>query len=221
MVDGMLSGVLVFGRIAVNSWANVLQKRMFQRNVCAMTLMVAIWSWMTLVTSAWWCPAVLADLGIDTFDRNGSAKWGWMLAACILEMPGNWLLLRSLQRTDLSIYGPLNCLKPVVSVLLAMIVLSEFPSLVGWVGMLIVLAGTFFLADSNWRSGLASWSALFGHPGVRDRLIAVVLTATASVFLKRSMDGASSWSVLAQWCLLSWLIALVVWSIKNRLILFS
>lgn len=215
----MIATVLVIGRVAVTCVANVLQKQLFRQNVCALTLMLVIWAWMTICMSPWWLGSLAGGWLWRPNWPERAGDWGWMLAACALEMPGNWLLLRSLQRTDLSVYGPLNSFKPVVSILLAMLVLAEYPSLGGLIGIAIVLAGTCLLADrpenGNW---FTVWKGVVKHAGVRDRLAAAVLTASASVFLKRAMIGAEESIVLAQWCLLSWLIAVIVWLLVYRLI---
>jgi len=75
--------------------------------------------------------------------------------------------------------------------------------------MVIVMAGSYFLADPVDLESGTSWKQLATHPGVRDRMLAVALTASASVFLKRAIPGQSPWTVLAVWCLLGWLFSIV------------
>ncbi len=142
-----------------------------------------------------------------------------MAIACALEVPGNVLLLRSIQRTDLSIFGPLSSYKPIVGMLLGWWILAELPTHFGVVGMVIVLGGSLLLTDRP-RSGISAGSTDFGlrNKGVRDRLIAVALTAAGSIFLKLAMKHQGTLTSLSAWCFVSWLLAfawLVVESLRG------
>ena len=219
----LVIGLLVLGRIATACWANVLQKRAINdarlagKPPTALEMLVAIWTLMTIAIAPWWFSAIAADLttlASQQIDAPESATvwpfWGWMTLACALEVPGNFLLLRSIQRTDLSIFGPLNSYKPVVGLLLGWWILAEMPTLFGVVGMGIVLLGSLLLADrSQTPEDFAGRRLYFGlhQPGVRDRLIAVALTAAGSIFLKLAMQHRDTVTSLAAWSLISWLLA--------------
>jgi drug/metabolite transporter (DMT)-like permease len=184
-------------RIAATNWANVVQKRLLAPGSASpLQLVAGVWGWMTLLTLPWWIGAWNA----------GSPFWFWMLTTCVLEVPGNVLLLRSLQQTELSVFGPLSSFKPVISLALAMLLFGETPSISGAVGVAIVVLGTIWLTSEP-SSRAEAVDAAKRRAGIRDRLLAVVLTATASVFLKQAMAGQSEVRVLAVWCLLSWLLA--------------
>ncbi len=213
-------GLLVLGRIAAACWSNVLQKRaindarLLGKPPTALEMLLAIWTLMTIALAPWWITAIASDFSAvaeQAAESHGTvAFWGWMTLACALEVPGNFLLLRSIQRTDLSIFGPLNSYKPVVGLLLGWWILSEAPTLFGVVGMAIVLVGSLLLADRSQCASVGTRRAYFGmnQPGVRDRLIAVALTAAGSIFLKLAMQHRDSLTSLAAWSLLSWLLAL-------------
>lgn len=197
MTNGLITALLVAVRIAATNWANVVQKRLLAPGSASpLQLVAGVWGWMTLLTVPWWIGAWTA----------GYAFWGWMLVTCLLEVPGNVLLLRSLQQTELSVFGPLSSFKPVISLALAMLLFGEIPSMLGAVGVGIVVLGTLWLTSEP-RSAAEAVSASKRRAGVRDRLLAVVLTATASVFLKQAMAGQTEMQVLAVWCMLSWLLA--------------
>lgn len=198
MTGGLITTVLVTVRIASTNWGNVVQKRLLAPGGDSpLRLFAGVWGWMTLLTAPWWIGAWTA----------GYAFWFWMLVTCLLEVPGNVLLLRSLQHTELSIFGPLSSFKPVISLALAMLLFGEVPSLFGTVGVAIVVLGTIGLTSQR-RSDIAV-DARKRRAGVRDRLLAVLLTATASVFLKQAMDGHTEVQVLSVWCLVSWLLAAI------------
>ncbi len=221
----LILGLLVLGRIAAACWSNVLQKRAINdaralgKPPKALEMLLAIWTLMTIALAPCWILAIAADFAavaeqaIDSHDTDAQdnlAFWGWMTLACTLEVPGNYLLLRSIQRTDLSIFGPLNSYKPVVGLLLGWWILSEAPTAFGAVGMAIVLLGSLLLADRSQSASVGRSRAYLGmnQPGVRDRLIAVALTAAGSIFLKLAMQHRDSLTSLAAWSLLSWLLAL-------------
>lgn len=174
---------------------------------------------MTLLTIPWWVSAFSA----------GPTFWGWLFLACLLEVPGNLLLLRSLEQTELSIYGPLSSFKPIISLLLAFVIFGEQPGLWGLAGVAIILIGTIWLTSHPRPLSQFSWrvpkksvniaaetnSADLRASGIRDRLLAVALTATASVFLQQGLAGATQWQVLATWCLLSWLLATILHAVLS------
>lgn len=224
------TGLLVLGRIAAASWSNVLQKRAINdtralgERPTALEMLLAIWTLMALVLAPWWGRAVFESL-IDSVVKEQAdapkwfAFWGWMAIACALEMPGNVLLLRSIQRTDLSIFGPLSSYKPIVGMLLGWWILAELPTLFGVIGMGIVLGGSLLLTDRP-RGGVNAGSTDFGlrNRGVRDRLLAVALTAAGSIFLKLAMKHQDTLTSLSAWCFVSWLMAfawLLVESLKS------
>jgi drug/metabolite transporter (DMT)-like permease len=222
----LIISLLIVGRIAAASWSNVLQKRAINdtrvlgERPTAQDMLLAIWMLMVVVLAPWWGSAVLESLVTPLLQEQTDAPkwfafWGWMTIACALEMPGNLLLLRSIQRTDLSIFGPLSSYKPIVGMLLGWWILAEIPTLLGAIGMGIVLGGSLLLTDrsrSHTRLGITD-------PGVRDRLLAVALTAAGSIFLKLAMQHQGTLTSLAVWSLVSWLMGLAwlgLGSLKSR-----
>lgn len=228
-VTSLLVFGLVLGRIAAASWANVLQKRAINDTTVlgerpsALELLLAIWMIMVVVLSPWWGTALVQALSGTSAGTlaeeqavapNWFAFWGWMVVACALEMPGNFLLLRSIQRTDLSIFGPLSSYKPIVGMLLGWWILSELPTVFGVIGTGIVLAGSLLLADRSRSVNKEGTVNLgFRDSGVRDRLLAVALTAAGSIFLKLAMKHQDTITSLSAWSLVSWLMALLWLSI--------
>ncbi|MDX1928612.1 MAG: hypothetical protein SFV81_18925 [Pirellulaceae bacterium] len=232
----LIISLLIVGRIAAASWSNVLQKRAINdtrvlgERPTALEMLLAIWMLMVAVLAPWWGSAVWQSLVTPFLQEQTDAPkwfafWGWMTIACALEMPGNLLLLRSIQRTDLSIFGPLSSYKPIVGMLLGWWILAEIPTLLGAIGMGIVLGGSLLLTDrsrSNTKHGdMKTGVTKLGitDPGVRDRLLAVALTAAGSIFLKLAMKHQGTLTSLAVWSLVSWLLALA-WltleSLKSR-----
>ncbi len=196
----MVIAALVAIRIASTSWANVVQKRMLHASSFSPLSMFAIeWGWMTLLSVPWW---------IGTFWLGG-LFWYWMLLTCLLEVPGNVMLLRSLRTTELSIFGPLASFKPAISLLLGFLLFAEVPTALGVVGVLVVLLGSAILTSEPRDADASQLTQAQRRLGVRDRLLSTVMTAMASVFLKQALEVANQWQVLSAWCLLGWLLSLL------------
>ena len=177
---------------------------------------------MTVALAPWWVSAVFDSIAeLFLYEHISAPKylsfWGWMAIACALEVPGNFLLLRSIQRTDLSVFGPLSSYKPIVGMLLGWLILSEFPTMFGLVGMGIVLGGSLLLADRSRNESDVGVATLgLKSTGIQDRLIAVALTAAGSIFLKLAMQHQDELTSLAAWSFVSWLLALT-WLIVESL----
>ena len=185
-------------------------------------MLLAILTLMTVALAPYWIGAIYESLAVLRHSEqitasNALSFWGWMTLACALEVPGNFLLLRSIQRTDLSIFGPLSSYKPIVGMLLGWWILAEVPTAFGLIGMGIVLSGSLLLAGP-YRASIEAGSAnsSFWHSGVFDRLLAVALTAAGSIFLKLSMQHQDALTSLAAWSLLSWLLAFAWLTVESR-----
>ena len=191
---------LVAMRIAATSWANVVQKRMlYAHTYSPLALFTIEWGWMTLLTLPWW---------VSTFSLGGMF-WFWMTVTCLLEVPGNVMLLRSLRSTELSIFGPLASFKPAISLLLSFLLFAEVPTWLGMVGVLVVLLGSAILTSEPRNGTTTMLTQAERRSGIRDRLLSTVMTAMASVFLKRTLELGSQWQALAAWSVMGWVMALV------------
>lgn len=211
-MSALWTASLVAARIASTSWANVVQKRMLHASrFMPLDLFVIEWGWMTLLSAPWW---------LSTFSLS-LMFWFWMLLTCILEVPGNVMLLRSLRSTELSIFGPLASIKPVISLLLSFLLFAEVPGWFGILGVLVVLLGSAILTSEPRSSAAAAMSRSERRRGIRDRLLSTVMTAMASVFLKQALTLATEWQALAAWCVTGWAIATAWgaagWLRSNRL----
>jgi drug/metabolite transporter (DMT)-like permease len=135
--------------------------------------------------------------------------WVSISACAALAVAGNVLLVRALKLSDLSVLGPINAYKPVVSLVPGLLLLHEVPGLVGLGGIALVVVGSYGLVDRSkeggGRSGLAR---LLRDRGVQYRVGALVLTATEAVFLKRAVLASSSLTAFAAWYVLGFAVSL-------------
>ncbi len=190
--------LLVIARVTATTWSNVVQKRLLNpQGHTPLALFTAVWGWMTLLTIPWW---------LQSFQLSWNF-WMWLAITCALEVPGNVVLLRSLRSTELSIFGPLSSVKPAISLALAFLLFREIPGWLGIAGVVVVLIGSAILTSEPSRDRHATVTREQRRRGIQDRLLAVLLTAIASVFLKKAMESANAWQVLSAWCMLCWVIA--------------
>jgi len=184
----------VFVRIVANPFSNVFQKLLTRRAANPLFIICATHALLSLAVA----PIVLFFL------PPLSAEFWWNIAICtLLNVAGNALLVQAVKLSDLSVLGPINAYKAIVSLLPGMILLHEIPGAAGLSGMLLILAGTYFLveqdADQPGRNVLVR---LLQDRGVRYRFAALILSASEAIFLKRALLASSALTTFALWSLL-------------------
>jgi drug/metabolite transporter (DMT)-like permease len=198
---GVIIWLCVLVRCVANPYSNVLQKLLARRAADPLFIICATHGLLSLAC----LPLVLAFLP----PRSGEF-WLNISASAALAVAGNVLLVQAVKRCDLSVLGPLNAYKAVVSLVPGMIFLGEVPGVMDLSGIGLVVAGSYGLVDRDRTAARGSALArLFRDRGVQYRVAALVLTATEAVFLKRALL-ASSWLVtFAVWSLLGFGISVV------------
>lgn len=195
--------MLVAVRVLVNPLSNVLQKLLARRSVSAIEIIGYTHGLLTLVC----LPALLFDPPPTT-----RLFWSSMAACAVLGVAGNVLIVKALEVGDLSIVGPINSFKPVVSMIPGLLLLREIPTAVQLAGVGLVFAGSCIIAGDT--TGLVARSSLwrlFSDRGVQYRLAALTLSATEAVFIKQALLASSPvptfavWSVMGFVMLLPWL----------------
>jgi drug/metabolite transporter (DMT)-like permease len=121
------------------------------------------------------------------------------------------LLVYALRQADLSVLGPVNAYKAVLSLVLAVVLLGEVPTVFGVSGILLILAGSYFVIDpATDRTRGSALMHFFRDGGVQLRLAALVLSATEAVFLKRAILHATPLTTFVFWSILGLPVAAAV-----------
>ena len=124
------------------------------------------------------------------FDELSSSFWLNIFFAALLDMAGTLFLVMSLSKTDLSIFGPLNAYKVVISMILAMMFLGEIPNSQGFLGIAVILVGSFFLFPRSAKCNGIRLLQLFTLKGVRYRFLSILLfSITKSTYLLQQHPG--------------------------------
>jgi drug/metabolite transporter (DMT)-like permease len=191
----MLTSLFVAARIVANPISNVFQKQLAQQSAEPLVIIGA--------THALLTPACVL-LFLDPSRLHAPpAFWIDISIAAALAVSGNALLVYALRSGDLSVLGPINAYKALVSLVLGILLIGEVPTAMGVAGMLLIIAGSYFVMDSGaTRAAGSAFSQFSRNPGVRLRFGALALSATEAVFLKKALLLSSPLTTFLLWCLL-------------------
>ncbi len=126
-----------------------------------------------------WTQAVAASAWAAYFLISGAAFtppgpiWPAIAASTLLVLGMGGLIARASARGDISIVGPVFALSPIFTVLPDAALTGARPSLLGWVGLALAVAGTVSL--SRGYGGPGRLRALLARRDARDALGAAVL----------------------------------------------
>ena len=191
----MFTALAVALRIVANPLANVFQKRLVQGAIHPLVVIGMTHALLTVL--------VLPFATHVEWHALAPAFWSNMALCAVLAVAGNALLVAALHRTDLSLLGPINAYKAVLSLALATVVLGEVPNAFGSLGVLLIVLGSLLVVDRDPGQRHASAvGKLFGDRGVQLRLAALVCSATEAVFLKRAQGYGSPYTTFLAWVFL-------------------
>lgn len=189
----LLTILAVFARIFSNAYSNVVQKQLTSHG--EPSLKVNCFSY--IVLSAVMLPC-LPFLGLE---KSGAVFWVPMAASGILAAVGNACLIKALNCGELSVLGPLNSYKVIVSMIVAFFLIGEIPGLRGIIGILLILAGSFVVMQK--KQGEPFSLKMLLRPDIQFRFYAIFCTATEAVFLKKTIAASNPFTSFAMWCILS------------------
>lgn len=181
-------------RIIANPCSNALQKLLAQRGVTPLMVIGVTHLLLSfaVLPGLFWLPL---PTGLDF--------WSSIIFCAALAVVGNVLIVQAVQQSDLSLLGPINSYKPVVSLLPGMLLLGETPGWAGLSGIALIVAGSYLLVDHRAaESGRPALLRLFSDRGVQLRVAALVVSAVEAVFLKRALLLSSPLTAFIWWAVL-------------------
>jgi len=190
----------VAARIVSNPLSNAFQKVLTHRGADPLFIIFATYALLSVG-----CGPLLLVTGVPT----AAAFWVNISFCALLAVASNVLLVHALRRSDLSIVGPINAYKSVVSLVPAVVFLGEVPGLPALLGIGLIVAGNYLCVDSDptpRRAG--TWQRFLADPGVRYRFAALVLSAVEAVFLKKAILVSSATTAFLVWCVAGLLVSL-------------
>lgn len=205
----MFTPVFVAARVLANPVSNVFQKQLALAHAAPLFVVAATHALLSIPALV--VLAVQPALGA----RPGFAASIGIAAA--LAVAGNTVLVHALEAGDLSVLGPINAFKAVLSMLLGALFIGEIPTSAGLAGTLLIVSGSYFIVDRPPGSRRrAAFARFFGDPAVRLRILALVLSATEAVFLKRAILLSSPLIVFLFWSILGFALSALALAIVAR-----
>ncbi|MBP6859159.1 MAG: EamA family transporter [Candidatus Magasanikbacteria bacterium] len=122
----------------------------------------------------------------------GIEFWKALAVVGVLNSINSVLYIKALKDTPLSIVTPITSLTPITVLLFSSILASETPSLVGFLGIIIAVIGTYVLQISQRHTGfLKPLTSLWTNVGQRYVFIVVILWGITSVFDKIAIQHSN------------------------------
>jgi drug/metabolite transporter (DMT)-like permease len=143
--------------------------------------------------------AVISLAGLPMIIRSGAPFdfWLYSVTGGILGALGNGYMIKALQKGDLSILGPVNSYKSVVGIILGVFLLGEIPNLYGISGIILIVYGSYFVLDTTKERFSLK---LFRNKEIQYRIIAMALTGTEAIFMKKVILVSSPLMSAITWC---------------------
>lgn len=216
----MTTGLVILIRIVANPAANVFQKLLTRDGARPITVIFGA----HLLLSLACVPLFGFTHGAAEVFPVSVEFWNSVALCAVLAVACNTLLVYALKFGDLSLLGPINAYKSVVSLLPSLILLGEFPEPVALAGIALIVAGSVLLVGNEDVGGdpeeqvddraavrfatrislraKQRFGALVRSPGVRYRVAALIVSATEAAVLKRAVAAATPVAAFIWWCVL-------------------
>jgi drug/metabolite transporter (DMT)-like permease len=193
-------------RILLIPSINVFQKKLTQKGFNALFIITFTYLFLGALAFALW--VFMPQVAIRP------SFWPAITVAALLDVLGNFFMVQSLKYTELSIFGPLNAFKPIISLFVGLLLLKEVPSGRGLWGITVILAGSVLLTYNKTEK-----QTIFFSRGVLYRFLCITCSATAAVYSKEAMRYANAESTLFYWSIigLPLLVGLLFFRSKNTL----
>jgi len=127
---------------------------------------------------------ILAFISLITlfFIPKPELKDGFFIFAILGGITGaicNYFMVEALKYGKLSILGPINSYKAIVGMIFAIFLLGEFPNILGLIGVVLIILGSYFIFDT------LNFLEIFKKKEVRYRFYALIFSAIEAVFIKK------------------------------------
>ena len=178
----------LFLRVVSNPLANV-----FQKKICAESSSL-LCNFYTYFILSILCVPFAFQINWAVLPKE---FWFYAIIAGFLCSVGNACLVKALQIGELSVLGPINSYKCIVGMLVAIVVLHEIPLIVGVLGMVLIIWGSWFVFDTQ-KEGFSL--ELLKRKDIILRFTALFLMGIEAVFLKKVILLSSPVISFMLWC---------------------
>jgi drug/metabolite transporter (DMT)-like permease len=192
-MPSLVLALALVARVVSNPFSNVYQKWLTQ---AGMSPLVVIWITHGLLS--------LVGLPLLVLERGALAAnfLALMALSSVLTVLGNLLIVEAVKRSDLSILGPINSYKAVVSLFPGFLLLGEVPGFWGLIGIALIIAGSGYLLNDGGSTRRQGLSRVLRDRGIQLRLAALAVSALEAVVMRQAMKGTPAEVTLAAWAVL-------------------
>ncbi|WP_020530751.1 DMT family transporter [Flexithrix dorotheae] len=198
--------IFILIRVFASPFSNFFQKKLTNSQVSPLFVVLFAYTFLALISLP-----VLWFLEIRNIPNQ---FWMYMILVGVLDAFGNFLLVKSLQNMDLSLFGPLNAFKPVIALLFGIFILYEIPSVKGLIGMLIIVLGSYFLNMSGERNG--NTFALYLSKGFWLRISGITLSAVSAVIIKKVVLLSNPLTALVFWAIIGSPFLILIYAFQKK-----
>lgn len=149
----------------------------------------------------------------------GSRFWESMIIGGMLNIITTVLYMKAYKHSDLSITSPITAFQPLFLLITAPVMLGEFPSGLGLIGILLIVSGSYLLNIREKQNGyFAPFRALFREKGPRLMLAVAFIWSITSNFDKIGVQNSSPvfWAFAQSLFLAVVLLPLVLYKSKEK-----
>ncbi|MGC9517668.1 MAG: EamA family transporter [Methanomicrobiales archaeon] len=124
--------------------------------------------------------------------KIGPDFWLALLIGGSLNVVTTVLYMKALKYSDLSISVPMLTFTPLFLLITSPLILGEFPSFLGLIGILMIIVGSYILNIRQWKEGyLAPFKALLKEKGPKLMLMVAFIWSITSNFDKIGLLNSS------------------------------
>lgn len=188
-METLFIGVAVLLRILSNPAGNVFQKQLTAKGHHPLLVNFRTYLLLSVV-----CLVIAVQIHWQDLPQ---AFWLYSVLGGMTGALGNSLLIKALQKGELSVLGPINAYKSIVGLIAGIFLLGEMPGVWGLLGVALIIYGSYFVLGATEEK--FSW-ALLQRSEIQLRLWALVLSAIEAVFVKKVILASSVATAFLSWC---------------------
>jgi drug/metabolite transporter (DMT)-like permease len=179
--------LILFLRVLLGPFTNVFQKKLSNNGANAVFVVFVTYLVFGLI--------LLPFTFIINYQTVGKDFWQNIIIASVLDGIGNIFLVKALETTELSIFGPVNSFKPAIAMLISVVLIKEIPSINGIIGLAVILIGSILLTYEKQIKLKIS-------KGIAYRITGIFFSALAAVYIKKSINCSTPEVTLVFWTLI-------------------
>ena len=133
--------------------------------------LIVAWGWFFFSL-----PLLVVCIIVDGIPRLGSLFWIALGVSTAFLTFASILYFKAIRYSDLSLAVPMLAFTPLFLLITSPIILGEFPGLIGIIGILFIVVGSYILHLKEWRKNLwEPFKCLIREKGIRYMLMVAVL----------------------------------------------